>query len=109
MLVADYTLISNLEEFAGDVQPKSLVSRTFCRDNGLKALLFGFDAGQELCLHTSNKAAMIQIVKGDATVTLENNPHELSAGKWINVPPQLKNTILANTPLLMLWLMLDST
>ena len=106
MTNSDYTLIPDLEALVNEIQPDSIVSRTFCRDNGLKAILFGFDAGQELSEHTSSQAAIIQIVKGDATVTLGDDQHELSAGAWMSMPPRLKHSIVAKTQLHMLLLML---
>jgi len=108
MTASDYTLIPNLEELIDAMQPDSIVSRTFYKSDGMKAILFGFDAGQELSEHTSSQAAVIQIVKGDATITLGNDQHELSAGAWMNMPPRLKHSVYAKTPLIMLLLMFGS-
>lgn len=105
MTVPDYMLIPNLEELIDDMKPDSIVSRTFYKSDGMKAILFGFDAGQELSEHTSSQSAIIQIVKGDATVTLGEDRHELSAGAWTHMPPRLKHSIYAKTPLMMLLLM----
>lgn len=105
--MTDYTLIPALDGLIDAIQPESIVSRTFYRDDKLKGILFGFDAGQELSEHTSTQAAMIQIIKGDATVTLGEDQHELSAGAWIHMPPRLKHSIYAKTPVLMLLMMFD--
>ncbi|QPC83711.1 cupin domain-containing protein [Phototrophicus methaneseepsis] len=107
--MSDYTLIPALEELIDVIQPDSIVSRTFHRDCQFKTILFGFDAGQELSEHTSSQAAIIQIVKGDATVTLGEDTHELTAGAWVHMPPRLKHSITAKTPLLMLLLMFETT
>lgn len=106
--MSDYTLIPALEELIDVIQPDSIVSRTFHRDRQFKTILFGFDAGQELSEHTSSQAAIIQIVKGDATVTLGEDTHELTAGAWVQMPPRLKHSITAKTPLLMLLLMFET-
>lgn len=100
-----YTLIPNLAELIADIQPESIVSRTFLRVGNMKAILFGFDAGQELSEHTSSQTAIIQIVQGEATVTLGGDSHELSAGAWMHMPPQLKHSVSAKTPVIMLLLM----
>lgn len=105
--MTDYTLIPALDGLIDAIQPESIVSRTFYRDDKLKGILFGFDAGQELSEHTSTQAALIQIIKGDATVTLGEDQHELSAGAWIHMPPRLKHSIYAKTPVLMLLMMFD--
>ena len=73
----DYTLIENLDDLIESIQPDSIVSRTFYKDERLKGILFGFDTGQELSEHTSSQAAIIQIVQGEATVTLGADRHEL--------------------------------
>jgi quercetin dioxygenase-like cupin family protein len=107
--MTDYTLIPVLEELLETIPQDSIVSRTFCKDGQLKAILFGFDTGQELSEHTSSQAAIIQIVQGDATITLGEDQHELGAGAWIHMPPGLKHSITAKTPLLMLLLMFGSS
>ena len=105
MTASDYTLIPNLEDLIDAMQADSIVSRTFYKSDGTKAILFGFDTGQELSEHTSSQKAIIQIIKGDATITLGNDQHELSAGAWMNMPPRLKHSVYAKTPLIMLLLM----
>ncbi len=99
-----YTVINDLPALIS-IQPDSIVSRTFCNGDRLKAIMFGFDAGQELSEHTSNQTAIIQIVQGEATITLGDDRHELSAGSWLHMPPHLKHSVYADTPLLMLLLM----
>ncbi|MBZ0298319.1 MAG: cupin domain-containing protein [Anaerolineae bacterium] len=104
----DYALIENLEDLIESIQPDSIVSRTFYKDERLKAILFGFDTGQELSEHTSSQAAIIQIVKGEATVTLGEDRHELQTGAWVYMPPRLKHSVYAKTPLTILLMMLGS-
>jgi quercetin dioxygenase-like cupin family protein len=102
---ATYTLIPNLTDLIDTIQPESIVSRTFYKGDRLKAILFGFDTGQELSEHTSSQSAIIQIVQGEATVTLGADTHELSAGSWLQMPPRLTHSVYAKTPLIMLLLM----
>lgn len=103
-----YTLIPNLEELVDTIQPDSIISRTFYKGDRLNAILFGFDTGQELSEHTSSQAAIIQIINGNASVTLGDDQHELSAGAWVRMPATLKHSIHAKTPLIMMLLMLGS-
>jgi quercetin dioxygenase-like cupin family protein len=98
----EYTLVEDLPALLGPIQPQSIVSRTFFKGGNLKALLFGFDAGQELSEHTSGQAAIIQIVQGEATVTVGEDRHELKAGSWLHMPPRLKHSVYAKTVLVML-------
>src|SRR3954447_22218449 len=64
-----YLLIENLAGLIDTIKPNSIISRTFYKDDHLKAILFGFDTGQELSEHTASQAAIIQILQGEAAVT----------------------------------------
>jgi quercetin dioxygenase-like cupin family protein len=105
---ADYTLVDSLAELIEGIQPDSIVSRTFYKDDRMKATLFGFDSGQELSEHTSSQSAIIQIVQGEATVTLGDDRYELTAGSWLHMPPRQKHSVLARTPLIMLLTMFEA-
>lgn len=102
-----YTLVENLAGLIESIQPESIVSRTFYRGDQVKGVLFGFDAGQELSEHTSTHAVVVQIVQGEATLTLGGDTHELSAGAWMHLPPRLKHSVYAKTPLVMLLMMFE--
>lgn len=98
----EYTLIEDLPALIDSIQPESIVSRTFFKGDRMNAILFGFDAGQELSEHTSSKMAIIQILEGEATVTLGDDKHELKSGSWVQMPPRLKHSVYAKTKLIML-------
>lgn len=106
-LLTDYMLIDNLAALV-DIQPEGIVSRTFYKGDRVKALVFGFDAGQELTEHTSSQAAIIHIIQGKATVTLNDDIYELSEGGWVHMPPKLSHGIRAKTPVIMLLTMLGA-
>ena len=102
-----YTLIPNLQHLVEEIQTDSITSRTFYKGSSMNAILFAFDAGQELSEHTSSKTAILQIVEGEATITLGEDIHKVSAGAWIQMPPRLKHSVYADTALKMLLLMFD--
>lgn len=101
-----YTLIEDLGGLLDAIQPDSIISRTFYKGDQLRAILFGFDTGQELSEHTSAQTALIQIVQGEATVTLDADRYEVGPGCWIHMPPRLKHSVYAKTPLIMLLTMI---
>lgn len=103
-----YTIIPNLNDLVESFQADSITSRTFYKGAGLNAILFAFDAGQELSEHTSSKSAILQIVEGEASITLGEDIHKVEAGAWIQMPPHLKHSVYAEKPLKMLLLMFDS-
>jgi quercetin dioxygenase-like cupin family protein len=106
-VVETYTLVEDLAGLIGELQTDSIVSRTFFKGDRMNAILFGFDAGQELSEHTSSKMAIIQIIQGEATVTLGDDKYELSSGAWIQMQPHLKHSVYAKTPMIMLLSMFD--
>jgi quercetin dioxygenase-like cupin family protein len=101
----DYTYIASLVEQVKDIPPDSIVSRTFYSDEQMKAILFGFAAGQELSEHTSSQTAIIYIIQGEADLTLGDDSRPAQAGTWVHMPPRLPHSVIAKTPVLMLLLM----
>lgn len=108
VIIPTYTAIPSVDDLIESIQPESIISRTFYRDGQFKGVVFGFDAGQALSEHTSPKAAVIQIVRGEATVTLGTDTHEPITGAWVHMPPRLQHSIYAKTPLVMLLMMMDT-
>ena len=100
-----YKFIENLETMI-EVPQDGTLSRTVYADERVKAVLFGFDTGQELSEHTASMPAIIHIVKGDARLTLGGDEHEAHAGTWVHMPAGLAHSVYATTPLIMLLLML---
>ncbi len=104
----NYTYIEDLHNEIGEIPTNGIISRTLHSDDKLKAILFGFDQGQELSEHTSTMPAIIHILKGEARLTLGNDLKEAKAGSWVNMPPKLKHSVYAKTPLVMLLILVKS-
>jgi quercetin dioxygenase-like cupin family protein len=99
--MSNYTLVrSILDEIS--VPDKGILSHTIHNDESVKIILFGFAPGQELTAHTAPMPATIQIVQGEAGVTLGDHSLEVGAGCVIHMQPNLTHGIVAKTPLLML-------
>jgi quercetin dioxygenase-like cupin family protein len=92
------------------VQPPAdgIISRTVYNDEQLKAVVFGFGAGEELSEHTASTAAVMHFLQGEADVTLGEETAAASAGTWIHMPAALKHSVVAKTPLVMLLLLLKN-
>ncbi len=101
-----YKLFPNLLEMAPTVPDDSILSRTFYKDERLSAVLFSFAAGEELSEHTSTYPAIMQILSGQARLKLGEDWSTVEAGAWIRMAPQLPHTVIAETPVVMLLLML---
>jgi len=49
---------------------------------------------------------VLQVIKGQAQVTLADDVIEADAGFWVHMPAQLRHRIQAKTPLILLLLLL---
>jgi quercetin dioxygenase-like cupin family protein len=85
-----------------EVPEKGILSHTIHNDDSVKIILFGFAPGQELTAHTAPMPATIQVVRGEAEVTLGADSIQAGEGCLIHMQPNLAHGIVARTPLLML-------
>jgi quercetin dioxygenase-like cupin family protein len=103
-----YTLFADL---AKQVEPPAdgTLSKTIFQDDGLKVVLFGFAAGQELSEHTASTPAIMHFLNGESDVTLGADKISANAGTWIHMPAQLPHSIRTKTPVVMLLLLLKAS
>jgi quercetin dioxygenase-like cupin family protein len=104
-MTVPYTLVNQLA-LQIDAPADGTLSRTLHQDERLKAVLFGFSAGQELSEHTSSTPAIMHFLSGEAEVGLGSDTVSAAGGTWIHMPPQLPHSIRAKTPVTMLLLLL---
>jgi quercetin dioxygenase-like cupin family protein len=95
-----YTHVPNLS--AQEIPPDGILSRTLYNDDQVKVVLFAFSAGQELSEHTASMPAILQVLKGQAQMTLGDDVHQADVGFWVYMPAQLRHRIQAKTPLILL-------
>jgi quercetin dioxygenase-like cupin family protein len=105
---ATFTIRADL---IADITPPTdgTLSRTIFQDERLKAVLFGFGAGQELSEHTASTPAIMHFLSGEADVTLGTDRLSVTAGAWIHMPPNMPHSIHAKTPVVMLLSLLKSS
>ncbi|HZW03100.1 MAG TPA: cupin domain-containing protein [Anaerolineaceae bacterium] len=98
----------NVNQAIDAIPTESIVSRTFLRAGETKAILFAFDKGQELSEHTAAVAAILHFVDGEAELTFGDERHTAASGSWVFLPPRMKHSVMALTPLKMLLYLLPS-
>ena len=102
----DFTYIDDLLGMMTDIPSDSIVSRTFYGDDGVKGILFGFAAGQELSEHTAARPAILHFLSGEAELTLGEEKLSAGPGTWIHMEARLPHSVLAQTRVVMLLLLL---
>lgn len=102
------TSFTHIRDLAGETIPPDdgILSRTIHNDDQIKAVAFGFGAGQELSEHTASMPAILQFLKGEATLTLGDDTFEAVPGTFVHMPAGLRHAIRANCPTVMLLLLL---
>lgn len=96
-------LVSSIE-----IPEDGTLSRTLYSDDLVKAVIFGFDAGQELSEHKASMPAIIHILKGQASLTLGGEEQNAGPGTWVHMPANMPHSVYAESPLVMLLLMLKN-
>lgn len=91
-----------------DIQEEATVSRTVLREDGLRAVLFGFDKDQALSEHTAAMPVTIQVLEGKLRVGGEGREIELTAGGIVYLSARLPHTVYAVEPSKMLLQMFDN-
>lgn len=98
--MASYGLIGNLGAEV-EVPKGGILSRTVHEDERLTLTVFAFDTGQELTEHTSSRAAIIEVLSGEAEIDLDGESVIAGPGAWISMPPGMRHALRARTPFIM--------
>jgi len=87
-------------------QEGAVVSKTVIDKKIGTITLFSFDAGQGLSEHTAPYDAFVQIVDGEAEITIADELHKVVAGQFIIMPANRPHALRGITPFKMLLVMI---
>jgi len=76
-------------------QSGSIVSRTLLQDESGTLTAFAFDAGQALSEHTVPFNAFIQILDGEAEITIGGQPLTVKTGEIVLMPGRISHKVQA--------------
>lgn len=79
-----------------------ITSRAIYSDDNVRVVIFGFDTGQELSEHTASMPALLQVLQGEASITLGQDAQEVKEGSWAYMEAHLPHSIVAKTPVVLL-------
>lgn len=106
-MAEEYKFHENLEALVGEAPEDSITSRTIHQDKQMTVVLFSFAAGQELSEHSTPKNALIQVVSGSGKITLGDDEYTVQAGSWLQMPPSLPHSVVADESLVMVLTMVS--
>jgi quercetin dioxygenase-like cupin family protein len=89
-------------------QAGSIVSREVIRQKTGTVTLFAFDKGQGLSEHTAPFDAMVQIVDGEAEITISGKKQKVAAGQTIIMPANKPHALQAVKRFKMMLVMIRS-
>lgn len=97
----NYYVVENLLTHA-EIPKDGSVSTTIHHDERVKVTLLGFSGGQELNKTTLTTPAFLEILEGNARVTLDGEQKELTRGAWIYMEANVPHSVYARTEMVML-------
>ena len=104
---ATMTHLADLSALA-TVQEDATVSRTALTAEGVRVVLFAFDAGQVLTEHTAAMPVLLQVLDGRLRITGDGETVELTPGGLIHLDTRVPHTVVAVEPSRLMLTMLDS-
>ena len=102
MPVADAVQAASLVQY----QEGSVVSRTLYANEAGTVTLFAFGEGQGLSEHTAPFDALVQVLEGEAQITIAGKPLTAKAGELVLMPANQPHGLQARTRFKMLLTML---
>jgi quercetin dioxygenase-like cupin family protein len=92
-----------------DYSTGSIVSKIVSKNDAGNITLFAFDKGQNLSEHTAPFNAIVQVVEGEARISINRVDHLLKEGEIIIMPAAIPHAVDAVTKFKMLLTMLKAT
>ena len=94
--------LTDLVDYSAD----SIVSKTVLDKSTGTITLFSFDAGQKLSEHTSPYDAVVQVLDGQASLTIGGEIRQVPAGEIIVMPANVPHAVNAEEKFKMLLTMI---
>ena len=103
------TLVKNLPlseavNLAGlvNIEPGKIISRTFVQRPEVTVTLFSFGAGEGVSTHSAPGDAIVQILEGEAKITIGGNPLIAKTGDIVVMPANIPHAVEADQDFKML-------
>lgn len=97
--------LSSLVEYADN----QVVSRTLAQNPAMNLTLFAFAAGEGLSTHESTGDAMIQVLEGQARITIDAKEYLVAQGETVVMPARTPHAVDADARFKMLLIVVKPT
>ncbi|MFV0604655.1 MAG: cupin domain-containing protein [Niabella sp.] len=74
----------------------AIVSKTIVKKPTGTITLFAFDTGEELSKHSASFDALVQVLDGEAEITIDETPHLVKKAQSILLPANIPHAVKAN-------------
>lgn len=78
-----------------DYSDGSIVSKELVHNTAGSITLFSFDEGQQLSEHTAPFDAVLEVLEGEALITIEGVKHCIKEGETIIMPANVPHAVIA--------------
>ena len=99
----DYAQALVLKDLVG-YQEGTVVSRTLAQNKALSLTVFAFDQGEGISSHTVTADAFVQIIEGEAAITIGGRTVKAKAGEVVAMPEGVPHSLKAEKRFKMLLL-----
>jgi quercetin dioxygenase-like cupin family protein len=79
-----------------------VVSKVIHRDDELNVTVFGFDNGEGLSEHQASRSAVVQVLSGRLSFTVDGEELDLGPELWLHMSPGTPHALEATEPTVML-------
>jgi quercetin dioxygenase-like cupin family protein len=92
-----------------DYEEGRVVSRTFAQTGSMSLTLFAFDKGEGLSTHTAAGDAFVQVLDGEASITIGEKDLVVKAGEVVAMPANVPHALQAVQRFKMLLVVIKGT
>lgn len=76
-----------------NIEPGKIISRTFVQRPEVTVTLFSFGAGEGVSTHSAPGDAIVQILEGEAKITIGGNPLTAKTGDIVVMPANIPHAV----------------
>lgn len=84
------------------IEEEQILSRTLVQRKDLGITVFSLDKGQEIGRHTATGDAMVNILSGEAKITIDQEEFLVAAGETLIMPANIPHSLYAQEAFQML-------